>query len=129
VTQQPVVPNFGDPNWRIGFSAVAGGVVNLSGKLPEHMPELLAKLTAAELNVLQRLPESTLIQDLLSAQERSTLNTDPLRSRYPDHQVWLSIERILRRYAQYHFDRPIRSATLIDTCFTSNNTPFLLQTS
>lgn len=140
VTQQPVVPNFGDPNWRIGFSAVAGGVVNLSGKSLEQMPELLVKLTAAELNVLQRLPEPTLIQDLLSAQEflvtdtlstqsTKSIDTLPSLSTHPNHQVWLSIERILRRYAQYHFDRPIRSATLIDTCFTSNSTPFLLQTS
>ncbi|NET48952.1 MAG: DNA repair protein RecO [Merismopedia sp. SIO2A8] len=31
--------------------------------------------------------------------------------------VWRSLERLLRRYAQYHFDQPIRSATLIETCF------------
>lgn len=33
--------------------------------------------------------------------------------------VWLTIERILRQYTQHHFDRPIRSAKLMDTCFLS----------
>ncbi len=32
-------------------------------------------------------------------------------------QTWLSIERVLRHYAQYHFEKPIRSASLIETCF------------
>ncbi len=31
--------------------------------------------------------------------------------------AWLKIERMLRQYTQFHFDRPIRSATLIDRCF------------
>jgi DNA repair protein RecO (recombination protein O) len=30
---------------------------------------------------------------------------------------WQRIERLLRQYAEFHFDRPIRSATLIDACF------------
>ncbi|WP_254721918.1 hypothetical protein [Kovacikia minuta] len=37
---------------------------------------------------------------------------------FPAH-TWSSVERILRNYAQYHFDRPIRSATLIDACFAA----------
>lgn len=35
------------------------------------------------------------------------------------HLMWRHIEKFLRQYAQYQFDRPIRSAALIDTCFTS----------
>ena len=30
---------------------------------------------------------------------------------------WLSIEKILRQYVEYHFDRSIRSAALIDSYF------------
>jgi len=33
--------------------------------------------------------------------------------------VWLHLEGILRQYIQYHFDRPLRSAQLMDTCFSS----------
>lgn len=38
------------------------------------------------------------------------------------NQVWLSLERTLRYYAQYHFDQPIRSAALIETCFLETMT-------
>jgi DNA repair protein RecO (recombination protein O) len=31
--------------------------------------------------------------------------------------TWFSLERLLRQYAQFHLDRPIRSASLIDSCF------------
>ncbi|MEL7352901.1 MAG: DNA repair protein RecO [Cyanobacteria bacterium P01_A01_bin.116] len=34
------------------------------------------------------------------------------------HMMWRHIEKFLRHYAQYQFDRPIRSAALIDTCFS-----------
>jgi DNA repair protein RecO (recombination protein O) len=37
------------------------------------------------------------------------------------HVMWQHIEKFLRQYAQYQFDRPIKSAALIDTCFTSPN--------
>jgi len=116
-TQASVTPNFSDPNWKIGFSAVAGGIVQFT----EQSPELSAKLTAVELALLQQLPESDLLQRLLypNGQQSSTI----------DSQVWLSIERVLRHYAQYHFDRPIRSATLIDSCFASISIPSLTQTS
>jgi DNA repair protein RecO (recombination protein O) len=32
-------------------------------------------------------------------------------------QVWRGIEGLLRHYAQFHLERPIRSASLIETCF------------
>ncbi len=35
------------------------------------------------------------------------------------HLMWRHIEQFLRQYTQYQFDRPIKSAALIDTCFTS----------
>ncbi|MFK8181734.1 MAG: DNA repair protein RecO [Phormidesmis sp.] len=35
------------------------------------------------------------------------------------HRMWRHIEQFLRQYAQYQFDRPIKSAALIDVCFTS----------
>jgi DNA repair protein RecO (recombination protein O) len=71
------------------------------------------RLNAVELTVLQHLAES----DLLDAD--GTLNSPVLRSLPITEQVWLSMERILRHYAQYHFDRPIRSAALIETSFLS----------
>jgi DNA repair protein RecO (recombination protein O) len=108
ITQQSVTPNFVDSDWRIGFSTVAGGVVCTS---TEPTPDLSAQLTAAELDVLQQLAEPDLLQNLMQPEEALSVSNG--------HQTWLSIERVLRHYAQYHFDRPIRSAALIDSCFAS----------
>jgi DNA repair protein RecO (recombination protein O) len=112
ITQQPVTPNFSDSEWRIGFSTVAGGVVCATA---EPMPELSAQLTAMELVTLQHLSEPNLLKIMIESDE-----TFPAPS---GHRTWLSIERVLRHYAQYHFDRPIRSASLIDSCFASISLP------
>lgn len=117
-TQKPVIPNFADPGWKIGFSAVAGGVVSLT----EQPPELSARLTAIETSLLQQLPEPDLMQKLIEDPDQQWIL-------FSDLQLWLSIERVLRHYAQYHFDRPIRSATLIDSCFASVSIPSLSQIS
>jgi DNA repair protein RecO (recombination protein O) len=166
VTQQLLAPDFADPNWRVGFSAVAGGIVGLAeleqiaprlsaaksragdptvrsiqadrvqpvggeaiGDRPKSVresapgyrtarshqksAELYLKINATELALLQQLSQPDFIQPdgtLAQPQEH------PIEQPLPE-QVWLSIERILRHYAQYHLDQPIRSATLIDTCF------------
>ncbi|MGK7890433.1 MAG: DNA repair protein RecO [Leptolyngbyaceae cyanobacterium] len=34
-----------------------------------------------------------------------------------NRNLWLTLERVLRQYCHYHFDQPIRSAALIQTCF------------
>jgi DNA repair protein RecO (recombination protein O) len=168
VTQQLLAPDFADPNWRVGFSAVAGGIVSLAeleqiaprlsaaksrasdptvrsiqadrvqptggeaiGDRPKSVresapgyrttrshqksAELYLKINATELALLQQLSQPDFIQPdgtLAQPQEH------PIEQPLPE-QVWLSIERILRHYAQYHLDQPIRSATLIDTCFYS----------
>jgi DNA repair protein RecO (recombination protein O) len=107
VMQQPIQPNFTDSDWRVGFSTTAGGVVDLA---ESHGADLSARLTAPELKILQHLPSPDLLMRLEQVQEEIT--SDRL-------QHWLSVERVLRQYAQYHFDRPIRSAALIDLCFVS----------
>ncbi len=140
LTQQPLTPA-GDP---VGFSVTAGGVVRLD--LVEHQPlprprlrstsgtyhtveqsaestaspplskaaNLLLPLTPIDLDLLQQLTQPDLIQTLVKA------NSEQLA---PSHQQnWLTLERVLRHYAQYHFDRPIRSAALIDVCFAAVDT-------
>ncbi|MBW4657079.1 MAG: DNA repair protein RecO [Drouetiella hepatica Uher 2000/2452] len=139
VTQQPITPNFADPDWRVGFSIFAGGTFLLSaidrlkaehlvpkvtGQVPKQtfgnpkvLPsspklsrpaDLYVEIGAIELDILQQLSQPNLIQDWFSSHSSKM----PTVSR-----IWLSLERILRQYAQYHYDRPIRSATLIDACF------------
>lgn len=46
------------------------------------------------------------------------LPTESVFTESSPHLMWRHIEKFLRQYAQYQFDRPIKSAALIDTCFT-----------
>ncbi len=100
---------------------------------------IVAHLTAAELALMQQLSKPDLILSqmsqtsdqqfepmsgtmkagVLSSGQSSAYGspTGMLQAAGP-HRMWLNIEQALRLYAQYQFDRPIRSAALIDTCFT-----------
>ncbi|MGB3786615.1 MAG: DNA repair protein RecO [Phormidesmis sp.] len=100
---------------------------------------IVAHLTAAELALMQQLSKPDLILSQMS--QTSDQQFEPMSgtmkagvlssgqsSAYGSqtgmlqatgsHRMWLHIEQALRLYAQYQFDRPIRSAALIDTCFT-----------
>jgi DNA repair protein RecO (recombination protein O) len=71
-------------------------------------------LNAEELTLLQRLVDPNFIQ----ADGSLDMSSDypiPL----PSDPIWLAIERLLRQCAEYYFERPIRSAALIDACFLS----------
>lgn len=137
MTQAILEPDLSDLNWQVGFSTVAGGVVTLEEleqiqmqdqlgspargqPFPSHSksspvstsrtvprPTKTSKLNVAlsgmELSLLQQLAQTDLPEDDLPAIDAA----------------WLSIERLLRQYAQYHFEHPIRSAALIDSCFAS----------
>ncbi|MBL1174205.1 DNA repair protein RecO [Pantanalinema sp. GBBB05] len=78
---------------------------------PTLRSQLNRQLTAPELLLLQQLTQAELpeVEMILSP----VMAANPLEI----DQLWLSLERALRHYAQYHFDRPIRSASLMDACF------------
>ncbi|MEH2091889.1 DNA repair protein RecO [Nostoc sp. 'Peltigera membranacea cyanobiont' 213] len=123
-------PDFADPNWQVGFSIPAGGTICLETrerlrkegergigdpKLPmphaqtvvvhrQEMPVISCRLGSMELALLQHLSQPEIMQ------------IDGAK----DHN-WLSVEQILRQYAQYQLGRPIRSATLIDSYFAANH--------
>ena len=138
VSQIDIAPDPTQSDWQVGFSPVSGGLVSLAqmsqrpmgsprarmpvgryarnsypaagrglGRSPRSAPPTL--ITAQELSLLQQLSDSP-VESLMpplapTGEEPSTRAT------------WLKLERLLRQYAEYHFDRPIRSATLIDACF------------
>lgn len=85
-------------------------------QLPQNsIAGLHRRLTAPELMLLQHLadtelpaPEALLACIQPSGSSQGTLD-----------RLWQSVEQALRSYAQYYFDRPIRSAALIDTCFAT----------
>lgn len=104
ITQEPLIANFTDPRWRAGFSYALGGVLQL-----EHRPTSLKinhRLTALELELLQHLAAPSLPNgDRWAAQQQIfTLET-----------AWLRLERLLRDYTEHQIDKPIKTATLIDS--------------
>lgn len=71
----------------------------------QELPTLSKRLNATELSLLQQLS---------SVEGISSFDAVP-------DNCWLSIEQVLRQYAQYHFGRSIRSAALIDSYFAANH--------
>jgi DNA repair protein RecO (recombination protein O) len=113
VTQKRVVADLEIGKWKSGFSIIGGGVIDLKNN--DHQdgnphddrvdmidPNRISHyLNASELLAMQELAQIDLADNILK-----TSITD-----------WLAVERLLRAYAQYHFDRPIQSSALIDSCF------------
>jgi DNA repair protein RecO (recombination protein O) len=93
------------------------------GPLPKARNQLL---TADELSLLQQLAaqpwESVSLDETPPADQPPKGQSPEGRSPHVTSPVWFAVERLLRQYAQFHFDRPIRSAALIDACFLP--TPF-----
>ncbi len=143
VTGAVVKPDLENPNWRIGFSAVGGGVVKLeamgqleagtvfggeslivgkTGVRSRRKVGLNTQINASELIVLQELCRSELVlasgsslpSDIERLKTWAEIGSNPAAI-----ELWRRLERILRQYAQYHLDRTIRSAALIDTCFAT----------
>lgn len=94
--------------------AEAGGAYRSNASAQPLM--LNQQITAVELALLQDLAQAEL------PQPQEFFTPQPQTDRSSD-QLWLTVEHILRQYAQYHFDRPIRSAALVDACFLSLPTP------
>ena len=115
---------------QVGFSIAAGGIISIDAweslrsqnlaaihprakpvtislvketethyRTNSAIPQLDARFSSHELSLMQQLADTE-----LSQVEQS-------------NPSWLSIEKILRQYVEYHFDRPIRSAALIDSYF------------
>ncbi|HEY9809124.1 MAG TPA: DNA repair protein RecO [Halomicronema sp.] len=135
VSQQSLIPDFENPSFLTGFSIIAGGCLNLkeieqlnsisqkpqqtnpSQNLgiertyaPEKPLRIDTKLDPYQLALLQQLTQPDLngIPQTLTAAEAADIQ-----------KSWVAVERILRHYAEYHLERSIRSAALIDTYFSS----------
>jgi len=137
ISQAAITPDLSRADWQVGFSAISGGVVSLeqiahvrtggwraktpagryavntgqsggyrAGKAAKLPPVSL--ISAQELVWLQQLGRA----EVIDPRSLPGMTTDDQR-----HLGWQRLERLLRQYAEFHFDRPIRSATLIDACF------------
>jgi DNA repair protein RecO (recombination protein O) len=137
VTQEPLIPNFASPGWFVGFSVAAGGTVmrealqNLpiappSSETTEATSSRAAESTGSysvnaakptELRLQLDAIELALLQELADRPVQDAIEQLPDHLPAPDHPAWRLIEQILRHCAEYYFERPIRSASLIDVCF------------
>ncbi|WP_375502154.1 DNA repair protein RecO [uncultured Nostoc sp.] len=138
-------PNFTDPNWQVGFSIPAGGTVSLEAwerlrregerereiqrnssfslspnhpiiPLPPKPGSQTVVVHRQEIPVISSRPGAMELALLQHLSQPEIMQIDGAR----DHD-WLSVEQILRQYAQYQLGRPIRSATLIDSYFAANH--------
>lgn len=123
LTHEPLDPPMSNPSWRVGFSASAGGTVTLAGPPRPRTPIQQAAApssldTTARIQGKLSAQELSLLQDLNPAEiQPSSPLPFALLAAYP-LVIWQGVESALRHYAEAYFDRPIRSAALIDTCFT-----------
>ncbi|MEA5625141.1 DNA repair protein RecO [Nostoc sp. UHCC 0251] len=137
-------PDFTNPNWQVGFSIPAGGTVCLEAweslrregqrskvageqrkinnqfpmpHAPSPMPNAQTVVVhRQEIPVISSRPGAMELALLQHLSQPEIMQIDGAR----DHD-WLSVEQILRQYAQYQLGRPIRSATLIDSYFAANH--------
>lgn len=129
LSRTPIQPQLGS-QWQVGFSIPAGGVITLdqlerlennagpadyeAGRCKRIYGSLTTTIGAPELALLQQLGQA----ELVFTQDSSLPSIEGVGA--APHELWRRIERLLRNYAQFHFDRPIRSAALIDSCFASS---------
>jgi DNA repair protein RecO (recombination protein O) len=96
-TSEPIVPNLGDPHWRIGFNIDRGGTVRI-GQAVESTGGLYY-LNAIETHLFQQLSAGELAPNEVEPADLAA--------------AWLRIEGILRRYIKHHLGCHIRSAALL----------------
>ncbi|PSN15521.1 DNA repair protein RecO [filamentous cyanobacterium CCP5] len=116
LTRSVLQPSLSEVDWQVGFSPEAGGLFRLDAPVAttprrgsRRAP--VTTLGAIEVALLQQLSQSELI---VTAPE-GVCQTTKTQQIPKSQEVWVRIERLLRQYAQYHFDRPIQSSTLMDT--------------
>jgi DNA repair protein RecO (recombination protein O) len=123
-TRQPIAPNFSDPNWKTGFSIPSGGTFSLS-ELANLEAELSSQ-TGSLYRSASRSPQTSDSKHLtnfhINAKELAALQelgSAELGEGIADRTAWISVENILRQYAQYHLGCTIRSGSSIDTYLES----------
>lgn len=87
-----------------GFSVTGGGLVAKECQVPQDIP--LRRLEVEQVIALQLLASEDLTRASLDWTE-----------------LWVGLERLLRGYIEFHFDRPMRSAQLLELCFEPLDMP------
>ncbi|MFN4194771.1 MAG: DNA repair protein RecO, partial [Thermosynechococcus sp.] len=104
-----------DTDWRVGFSFASGGVFTIKAQHTVGNNSLAGisgdrQLTASEVRLGQWLAMPT-TQSLARDEFLTQAEAYPL-------SVWLSLERVLRQYLQFHLEQTLRVPPLLDSCFS-----------
>lgn len=104
-----------DTDWRVGFSFARGGVFTIKAQHTAGNDSLAGisgdrQLTASEVRLGQWLAMPT-TQSLARDEFLTQAEAYPL-------SVWLSLERVLRQYLQFHLEQTLRVPPLLDSCFS-----------
>ena len=123
-TRHPLIPNFTDPNWQTGFSIPSGGTFSLSelANLEAELSSEIGSLHKSASRSRQMNSSKHLTNFNINAKELGALQqlaSPELGEGIADRTTWVSVENILRQYAQYHLGCTIRSGSSIDTYLES----------
>lgn len=105
LTQQAVQPRLEQPRWRVRYSPSLGGVLADTAAYQRRPNQRELLLTATELAALQQIPTSATVLPLASL----------------PREAWQMLERALRHSAEYHLERPLQSALLLETLLTGSH--------
>ncbi|OZH52761.1 DNA recombination protein RecO [Hydrocoleum sp. CS-953] len=113
-TGNELQPNFNYSDWQVGFSIDSGGIIKIddTSVVQSSYPNLLGQKTTTKINTLLNANQLSLLQQLAEPQLKALV-------KLTSHQDWIVVEKLLRKYAQYHLGYSIRSAELIDTYLES----------
>ncbi len=129
LTQQKLQPDFTQTNWQVGFSILGGGTVSgewMTQNSPQIMSRLNSTIKSQNLPIINRqlnAVELAMLQHLTHAElppvEAMLSQLPPKVRDLSFNQVWLTLEKLLRQYAQVHLERSLRSPILLDTYLKS----------
>ncbi|MEB3341195.1 DNA repair protein RecO [Okeania sp.] len=109
-TGNELEPNFNYSDWQIGFSMDAGGVIKIDdiSVVQSDYQNLSNQNSSTKINTLLNANQLLLLQQLPQAKLQTLVQLTA-------YQDWVKVEKLLRKYTQYHLGYSIRSAELIDT--------------
>ncbi|AFZ48337.1 DNA replication and repair protein RecO [Cyanobacterium stanieri PCC 7202] len=104
ITDNPLIPNFHQSHWQVGFSFSNGGLMQLSAIHHNQKIYINAKVNALELSFIQCLCHGLLDQILPTEKYSESIV----------NQAWINIEKILKNYLEFYLGHSLKSAAMID---------------
>jgi DNA repair protein RecO (recombination protein O) len=124
-SKRPITPNFTAPDWKIGFSISSGGTLSLPefANLEAELKAEIGSFYRSATNASQISASKPLTNAYINAMQLAALQqlagAELTAVGIADRASWVSVENILRQYAQYHLGCTVRSGSSIDTYLES----------